>query len=101
MNDENESCRWNFLSNSVCVCVSMQVVLNDESEYEGGRLVFATDEGLVCPRRKAGSTTLHDNTITHGVSLHTRVVRYSLVLLQRSPFFLERAHCIPPTCTGS
>ena len=64
-------------------CVSMQVVLNDESEYDGGRLVFATDEGLVCPSRKAGSATLHDNTIAHGVSLHTRGVRYSLFLLQR------------------
>ena len=60
----------------------MQVALNDESEYEGGRLVFATDEGLVWPRRKAGSATLHDSSTAHGVSLHTRGVRYSLFFLQ-------------------
>jgi len=60
----------------------MQVALNDESEYEGGRLVYATDEGLVCPSRKPGSATLHDSSIAHGVSLHTRGVRYSLFFLQ-------------------
>ncbi len=32
---------------------TMQVVLNDESEYDGGRLVYATDEGLLWPSRKA------------------------------------------------
>jgi predicted 2-oxoglutarate/Fe(II)-dependent dioxygenase YbiX len=65
------------------------VALNDESEYEGGRLVYATDEGLVCPSRRAGSATLHNSFIAHGVSLHTRGVRYSL-------FFLQ-----VPTSTGS
>ena len=58
------------------------MVLNDESEYDGGRLVYATDEGLVWPSRKAGSATLHNSSIAHGVSLHTRGVRYSLFFLQ-------------------
>jgi predicted 2-oxoglutarate/Fe(II)-dependent dioxygenase YbiX len=71
--------RWEM---RVIQCLSMQVALNDESEYEGGRLVYATDEGLLCPSRTAGSATLHDNTIAHGVSLHTRGVRYSLFFLQ-------------------
>ena len=60
----------------------MQVALNDESEYEGGRLVYATDEGLVWPSRKAGSATLQNSSIAHGVSLHTRGLRYSLFFLQ-------------------
>ncbi len=62
----------------------MQVAVNDEREYEGGRLVFATDDGLVWPSRKAGSATVHDKTIAHGVTLHTRGVRYSLFFLEAS-----------------
>ncbi|KAJ1490153.1 hypothetical protein T484DRAFT_1778017 [Baffinella frigidus] len=54
------------------------VPLNNESDYDGGRLVFATKEGLVWPSRKAGSATLHDSSIAHGVSLHTRGVRATL-----------------------
>ena len=58
------------------------MAVNDEREYEGGRLVFATDDGLVWPSRRAGSVTVHDKTIAHGVSLHTRGVRYGLFFLQ-------------------
>jgi hypothetical protein len=61
---------------------TMQVPLNAESEYEGGRLVFVTEEGLVWPSRSAGSATLHDSSIAHGVGLHARGVRYSLFFLQ-------------------
>lgn len=61
---------------------TMQVVLNDESEYDGGRLVYATDEGLLWPNRKAGSAILHDDSIAHGVSMHLRDVRYGLFFLQ-------------------
>jgi ubiquitin len=61
---------------------TMQVPLNAESEYEGGRLVFVTEEGLVWPSRSAGSATLHDSSIAHGVGLHVGGVRYSLFFLQ-------------------
>mmetsp|Transcript_41292 Transcript_41292/g.97382 ORF Transcript_41292/g.97382 Transcript_41292/m.97382 type:complete len:394 (+) Transcript_41292:219-1400(+) len=64
---------------------TMQVALNDEEDCSGGRLVFATDEGLLVPSRTAGSATLHDNTIAHGVSLHTRGVRYGLFFLESVP----------------
>jgi len=33
----------------------MQVALNEEDEYEGGRLVFATVEGFVQPARPPGA----------------------------------------------
>ena len=61
---------------------TMQVPLNDETEYEGGRLVFATKDGLVYPPRPAGSATLHRNTIAHGVTTLTSGVRYGLFLLE-------------------
>ncbi|KAJ1467630.1 hypothetical protein T484DRAFT_1986037 [Baffinella frigidus] len=64
---------------------TLKVALNDEEDCSGGRLVFATDEGLLVPSRTAGSATLHDNTIAHGVSLHTRGVRYGLFFLESVP----------------
>mmetsp|Transcript_74901 Transcript_74901/g.175776 ORF Transcript_74901/g.175776 Transcript_74901/m.175776 type:complete len:122 (+) Transcript_74901:2-367(+) len=61
---------------------TMQVPLNGEDEYQGGRLVFATNQGMLCPIRRAGSYTLHDNTVPHGVTPLTGGVRYGLFLLQ-------------------
>ena len=62
--------------------LTMQVPLNDEAEYEGGRLLFATAEGMVQPRRAAGSATIHDNRIVHGVTHMRRGVRCGLFLLK-------------------
>eukprot|EP01041_Mallomonas_annulata_P010428 gene10428-21758_t len=43
---------------------TMQVALNRDEDYEGGRLVFALDNGTLCvPRRPLGSFTVHDNSI--------------------------------------
>ena len=73
--------RWiNFHTDNLSPC-TMQIPLNDESEYDGGRLVFATKQGLMTPSRNAGSATIHDDSILHGVTAHTRGVRYSLFLL--------------------
>lgn len=64
----------------------MQVVLNGDEEYEGARLVFATDDdggGLLhVPRRPEGSYTVHNHSVVHGVSKHEAGVRYSLFFLK-------------------
>jgi len=60
----------------------MQVPLNDEREYLGGRVVYATNAGFVRPKRCLGSYTLHDDDVPHGVTALTRGVRYSLFLQQ-------------------
>ncbi len=59
---------------------TMQIPLNDEFEYEGGCLVLATQQGLLTPRRPAGSYTIHTSGTVHGVTRLTRGVRYSLFL---------------------
>ena len=60
---------------------TMQVALNDDSEYDGGRLVFADGEdGFLQPARPAGSATTHVNSIVHGVTALTSGVRYGLFL---------------------
>ena len=60
---------------------TMQVALNGEGEYEGGKLVYVTGDGFEQPRRPAGSATIHDNTIVHGVTQLVSGVRYGLFLL--------------------
>ena len=52
---------------------TLQVCLNDCAEYDGGRLTYVTERGLEVPHRCAGTATLHDNRIVHGVSTLTRV----------------------------
>jgi len=59
----------------------MQIALNDQGEYDGGRLVFATSQGLYCPTRGAGSGTVHDASIVHGVTPLKTGTRYSLFFL--------------------
>lgn len=59
----------------------MQVPLNDSTEYTGGRLVYATHRGLIEPLRDAGSATIYDNHIVHGVAQLVTGVRYGLFLL--------------------
>jgi small ubiquitin-related modifier len=61
---------------------TLQVPLNGDDEYEGGRLVFATDDGrLQYPTRPAGSVTVHGGGVVHGVTALRCGVRYGLFLL--------------------
>ena len=59
---------------------TMQVALNGDDEYDGGRLTFATADGFVQPARPRGSATTHTNSLVHGVSTLARGVRYGLFL---------------------
>ena len=62
---------------------TLQVPLNDESEYTGGRLIYVTKDGAFVPSRDAGSYTKHANDIAHGVTRLESGVRYGLFLLQK------------------
>jgi hypothetical protein len=64
--------------------LTMQVPLNDDSEYDGGRLMFATASGMLQPARPAGSATIHESHIVHGVSQMLGGVRYGLFLLRNT-----------------
>ena len=59
---------------------TMQVALNAEHEYGGGKLTFATADGFMQPARPRGSATTHVNSLVHGVSTLTHGVRYGLFL---------------------
>ena len=62
---------------------TFQLCLNDD--FDGGDLVFAADDKLVKPRRPAGSFTVHNDRVAHGVSTLERGVRYALFFLMRAP----------------
>ena len=68
--------------------LTMQVPLNDDSEYDGGRLMFATASGIFQPVRPGGSATIHESHVVHGVSQMLGGVRYGLFLLRNT----EGAH---------
>ena len=55
---------------------TMQIALNPEYEYEGGRLVYATTNGFLRPARPPGSYTIHEWNMPHGVTALRRGVRY-------------------------
>eukprot|EP00935_MAST-01C_sp_MAST-1C-sp1_P000462 g462.t1 len=60
---------------------TMQVALNGDDEYSGGRLVFITSSGAHVPQRPAGTITIHDSSIVHGVTPMLGGVRYGLFVL--------------------
>jgi len=66
---------------------TMQIMLSDETDYSGCDLVFATGQGFQQPRRKAGTATIHDYTVLHGVTEMKSGVRYSLFFLRNDPQF--------------
>ena len=68
----------------------MQLALNGDDEYSGGRIVFASNDGFYVPSRPAGTITVHDDTIVHGVTKMEAGVRYGL-------FFLRNGHVGSPS----
>ena len=82
----------------------MQVPLNDEREYRGGRLVYAHADGRVSvPTRTPGSATIHDCEIVHGVTEMVAGVRRALFFLQtpaREPKSEPETQPQPPAVTS-
>ena len=62
----------------------MQVALvNNDDNYTGGRLLFLTGDGqLHVPKRNAGSYTIHNNCVVHGVSEHKEGLRYGMFFIK-------------------
>ncbi len=60
---------------------TLQLSLNSDESYEGGRLVYASKEALAQPKRTQGTVTVHDNRIVHGVTKFSSGIRYGLFFL--------------------
>ena len=66
-----------LVSKDEATCICMLAVRN--SEYTGGKLMFVDGARLICPERKPGCATAHNQTAIHGVSSITAGVRYNLL----------------------
>ena len=62
---------------------TVQLSLNDDSEYVGGRLCFITGNGLSVPSRPSGALTVHERNVLHGVTKMHSGVRYSLFVVDK------------------
>ena len=60
---------------------TLQLALNSDTEYEGGRLVYLVNEKPYAPTRPEGTVTVHGGYIIHGVSTLTSGVRYGLYFI--------------------
>lgn len=63
---------------------TVQVCLNDDLDYNGGRLVFYALGKVEVPRRGRGFCTIHDPKVLHAVTRVTAGVRYSLFVVDKA-----------------
>ncbi len=64
---------------------TIQVALNDSSEYEGGRLCYFTEEkGVEVLERVSGDITIHNQQVLHAVTRLIKGDRYSLFVVDKS-----------------
>ena len=69
---------------------TVNIALNEDSRFEGGRLLALSGDGLTVPSRALGTAILHSGNLVHGVSKIESGTRYSLIL-----FFYRRALAVP------
>lgn len=62
---------------------TLQLSLNDDSEYVGGRLLYVTNGKVESPVRKRGTVTVHNNKIVHGVTRLVSGIRFGLFFLNK------------------
>ena len=64
---------------------TVQLALNDDTEYIGGRICFYNKKnGLSMPSRAAGTITAHNRDVLHGVTKLHQGTRYSLFVVNVS-----------------
>lgn len=64
---------------------TMQIFLNDHTEYEGGDTAYVLKDGFVSiPRRIVGRAIVHDSNVMHGVTKIVKGNRYSLFFLLKN-----------------
>ena len=61
---------------------TVQIALNDDTEYDGGRLCyFSSQGGLIVPSRPAGTLTSHSAVVLHAVTKLHSGIRYGLFVV--------------------
>lgn len=60
---------------------TLQIPLNDESSYKGGKLCFFINEKIIVPPRVPGSMTFHNRDVLHGVTSVQEGIRNSFFVV--------------------
>ena len=60
--------------------LTLNVALNDDSDYSGGDLLACHDGAIHRLPRREGDATVHAASLLHGVSMMRRGVRYALII---------------------
>lgn len=63
---------------------TVQVCLNSDTEYEGGRLLFFAQGKCFCPKREKGFVSIHNRDILHAVTSLRSGIRYSLFVVDKA-----------------
>ena len=63
---------------------TMQVSINSDRDYQGGQLMYLTNGKVIVPSRTAGTITIHENNIVHGVTELVSGTRYGLFFLKKT-----------------
>jgi len=66
---------------------TVNIALNNDNGFDGGRLLALQGSTLTAPSRRVGTAILHAGTLVHGVTKIERGTRYSLIL-----FFHRKAN---------
>ena len=74
----------NFHCDGEYATSTTQIALNDESEYEGGRLCYFSNDKLTVLSRDPGSLSHHPPKVLHGVTALVRGTRKSLFVLDNT-----------------
>ena len=73
----------NFHCDGGYASVTVQIALNDETEYKGGKLCFFVNDRLDLLARPAGSMTQHPAKVLHAVTSLTEGTRKSLFVVDQ------------------
>mmetsp|Transcript_5054 Transcript_5054/g.7546 ORF Transcript_5054/g.7546 Transcript_5054/m.7546 type:complete len:229 (-) Transcript_5054:36-722(-) len=74
----------NFHCDGSYASATVQVALNDPSQYTGGRLCFFLHDYVHIPQRPAGSMTQHPAKVLHGVTSLIEGTRKSLFVVDEN-----------------
>ena len=59
---------------------TVNIALNDDDSFDGGRLLTVNGSALKAPSRPVGSAIVHAGNLVHGVTRIKSGTRYSLIL---------------------
>lgn len=77
---------------------TIQILLNDDIEYTGGRFCAFHDDEMKIPKRTQGTLSIHDAKVMHGVSKMIQGVKYALFFVNNGNDMGYNVTELTPVC---